>query len=260
VRDDAGAWMPIAQSPFASVVSTPATLATATRKSDGLGASAKRIAFGVIVAVAVPVTIFVVAGFLNRKTTPPPLPAATVTAAPEAPKPQAPTLSEKLAGAANLSEAVALTKPHFGDVQGEEVNNGAALLAMWWAHRSTLWNELVAMPDTRRAEIMKDPDPYRGQRICMTGSVTQIFRDKSTPPSAPVYMGVLYHNGGFVRFLAVQSTQGIVEGTPARFCGIAVGLQSYPNVSGGTTHAIQVVGLFDIPANGGKGLPQYDEW
>lgn len=260
VRDEAGAWMPITQSPFASVVSVPVAVAPTPPKSDSLGASAKRIAIGVAVVIGVPLGLFVIVALFNRKTTPPPLPTVAVTATPEAAKPKAPTLNEKLAAAANLRDAVALTKPLFADVQGEDVNPGAALLAMWWARRPTLWAELAAMPDTKRAEIMKDPDPYRGHRICMTGSVTQIFRDKSTPANAPVYMGVLYHNGGFVRFLAAQSTQGVVEGTPARFCGIAVGLQSYPNVSGGTTHAIQVVGLFDIPANGGKGLPQYDEW
>lgn len=260
VRDDSGAWMPITQSPFASVVSVPVAAAPNPPKTGGLRASAKRIAIAVAVVIGAVVGLFVIVALANRKATPPPLPAVTVAAPPQAPKPQAPSLSEKLAAAENLREAVALTKPLFADVQGEDVNPGAALLAMWWAHRSTLWNELIAMPDTRRAEVMKDPEPYRGQRICMTGSVTQIFRDKSTPASAPVYMGVLYHNGGFVRFLAARSTAAVVEDTPARFCGIVVGLQSYPNVSGGTTHAIQVVGLFDIPANGGKGLPQYDEW
>lgn len=260
VRDEAGAWMPITQSPFASVVTVPVVAAAPQgQQGNNTGISMKRIAIGVAVAIGVPVIGFTLVGLLSKKS-PPPLPVVTVPAAPEPTKPSAPTLGDRLVAATTLREAIAIAKPLMGDVRGEDVNQGAAVLATWWAHRPNLWSQLVAMPDTRRAEIMKDPDPYRGQRICMTGSVTQIFRDKSTPANAPVYMGVLYHNGGFVRFLAVQSTQGIVEDTPARFCGIAVGLQSYPNVSGGTTHAIQVVGLFDTPANGGKGLPQYDEW
>lgn len=227
--------------------------------------SLARIAIGVVVAIVVLIGGLFLVGLISRlgksKSVATATELATTTATPTAaPAPMPPTLAERLARATTLSEAIAMTKPLMGDVQGEDVNQGAALLAMWWTHRTGLWSELVAMPDTKRAEVMKDPEPWRGRRICMTGSVTQIFRDKSTSSSAPVYMGVLYHNGGFVRFLAVQSTEGIVEQTPARFCGVTIGLQSYPNVSGGTTHAIQVVGLFDIPANGGKGLPQYEEW
>lgn len=257
VREENGPWMPITQSPFASVVSIPA--APRAVASAGFGQSAKRIAIGVVSGVVLLVGGLTLVGALSKKTAAaPPLP--VVTAAPE-PSPAPPTLADRLVRATTLREATNLTKPLMGDVTGEDVNEGAAMLAMWWARQpSSFWTELLALPDSRRAEVMKDPEPYRGQRICMTGSVTQIFRDKSAPVRTPVYMGVLYHNGGFARFVAVHSTQGIVENTPARFCGIVIGLQSYSNVSGGTTHAVQVVGEFDIPTNGGTGLPQTDEW
>jgi hypothetical protein len=256
IRDEAGAWMPILQSPFASVVSSPVAVATHSP-------SIKRVAIGIPVAVVLLVVlVLLVAAFSSSKTPPPtdtPVVAAAVRPAPEPTR--EPTIAERLGKTSTLHEAIRLTKPLMGDVQpGDEANPGAALLALWWAHHSDLWPELISMADTKRAEVLKDSEPFRGQRICMTGSVTQIFRDKSSSASKPTYMGVMYHNGGHVRFVTSQSTQGVVEDTPARFCGIVIGLQSYSNVSNGTTHAIQVVGLFDIPANGGRGLPQYDEW
>ena len=36
---------------------------------------------------------------------------------------------------------------------------------------------------------------------------------------------------------------------PARFCGIATGRDTYANTGGGTTHAVRVVGMFDLPEN-----------
>lgn len=243
VRDENGVWMPILQSPFASVVASPARVA----KSEPRAVSPARIAIGVVVGVVVCLVLLVGLAAIGGRSSSPSTPAVAATT-PEAPAPAPapPTPLERMAKAATLREAVGITRPLMADVRGEDISQGAALLAVWWARRPALWSELTAMPDSKRAEIMKDPDAYRGQRICMTGTVSQIFRDKSSSTSAPVYMGVLYHNGGFARFIAVQSTQGVVENTPARFCGIAIGLQSYDNVNKGTTHAIQAVGLFDI--------------
>jgi hypothetical protein len=263
VRDEAGAWAPILQSPFASVVTIVEPRLAAKPQTAGAAASLKRIAIGVVVVIVGLIAALMVAVAIGRavskRPAAPPLP--VVEAVAEAPKPKVVTPVERLARVGTLAEAITIAKPMMDDTQGEQVSPGAAVLALWWSQHSDRWTELMAMPDTRRADILKDPDFYRGRRICMTGTVVQIFRDKTAGSPAPIYLGVMSHGyANFVRFLAVQSTHGVVEDTAARFCGIAIGTQSYPNVSGGTTIAVQVVGEFDIPANGGKGLPQNDEW
>ncbi len=258
VRDEAGGWMPILQSPFASVVSMAAPVVQPQAVPGGIAGSAKRIVIGVVGSIVVLVGGLTLIGALSKPKMPP-VPVAQPAPEPE-PAPHVPTPLERLASATSLRQAIPIAKPLMGDTQNGDVSQGAVVLALWWAHHPNLWAELLSMPDTKRAEIMKDPDPYRGQRICITGSVIEIARDKSTPASAPVFEGGISHNSGYVRFLAVGSTTGIVESTPARFCGIAIGLQTYPNRMNSTTTAVYVVGEFDIPANGGQGLPQYDEW
>lgn len=257
VRDETGAWMPILQSPFASVVAASVSVPAAAPLAN-VAASAKRIVIGVVVAVVALVGGLTVVAAVSKKPLPP-VPEAQIQPA-QAPAPHVPTPVERIATATTLRQAIPIAKPLMADTQNGDVSQGAVILALWWARHPSLWAELLAMPDTKRAEIMKDPDPYRGQRICITGSVIEIARDKSTPASAPVFEGGISHNSGYVRFLAVGSTAGIVESTPARFCGVAIGLQTYPNRMNSTTTAVYVVGEFDIPANGGQGLPQYDEW
>lgn len=51
------------------------------------------------------------------------------------------------------------------------------------------------------------------------------------------------------RLIALGSNRGIDQGSRARFCGIVIGRYSYRSSGGGTTHAVQLVGAFDIAEN-----------
>jgi hypothetical protein len=200
------------------------------------------VGFGVVFAIRSP------------NSAPVPVAAAADPIPPQAPAaPTEPTVAELLTNARSLSQAVQIVRPLMKDTDQGEVSVGAAALATWWAPRANLWGELAKMPDSKRAEILKDPTAYRGQKLCVTGTVPQISRDRSV--ASPVYIGSVVTGGmGVVRFVAVQSTAGVTEGATARFCGIVAGIEEYQNVSGGTTIAVQAVGLFDLPANGGQGL------
>lgn len=133
------------------------------------------------------------------------------------------------------------------DVQNEAPNGAAALLGIWM-NANLKWSELLALPDTKRAEAMKDPEPYRGSRICAAGSVIEIHTDRSVSP--PLFHGGLMTSSlDMVRFIAGRSTTNITEGGTGRFCGIIIRTQSYLNASEGTTHPLFVVGAFDTPAN-----------
>ena len=54
------------------------------------------------------------------------------------------------------------------------------------------------------------------------------------------------------RFLAVKSTGNITDESSAKFCGVVIGKMDYANSAGGVAHAIQLVGMFDLPENTGK--------
>lgn len=157
-------------------------------------------------------------------------------------------LLERLRDTEHLAGALELTVPLMSDVDpGEPWSEGATLLAAWMDLRY-FWPELRAMPDTKRAEIMKDSDTTRGRRICVSGTVIEIKREKSYPFHA--YVGGLNQGYGMnvVRFIAVGSTEGILENKWARLCGITPGLYNYSNTSGGEVHAVGIVGAFDLSA------------
>jgi hypothetical protein len=92
---------------------------------------------------------------------------------------------------------------------------------------------------------MKDPAAARGLRICAPGQLIEIRK------SGELFEGGIF-NGGFdkvVRFIAVKSTGTLTQGDSGRFCGVIIGVQSYSNSSGGMTHAVCAVGMFDLPEN-----------
>jgi hypothetical protein len=134
------------------------------------------------------------------------------------------------------------------DDTANDVSAGAVLLGLW-ASRHLTWDELQAVPETRQALVMKDPDAERGKRICARGPIIEIRAEKTD-------VGKFFHggifNGGYgrvVRFLAVGSTGELVEQSRGRFCGIITGTQSYSNTGGGTTHSVFAVGMFDLHDN-----------
>jgi len=134
------------------------------------------------------------------------------------------------------------------DAVGDEIDPGAAILALWAAKKDPKWEDLQVIPATKFGLVMKDPESERGKRLCARGSIVQIQVERSE-------YGVLYHGVfatprfEFIRYSVAGSTGELVEGSRATICGVVTGLSSYANVQGGVTHSVYVVGLFDLPAN-----------
>jgi hypothetical protein len=158
------------------------------------------------------------------------------------------TLAEIIEEQPTLKDALDVTIVSMADTR-DESSAGALQLAVWAAKRMTLEDVKVARDETGVKAILKDSDAERGKRMCVTGRIVQIAKDEA-PSGEPIYIGLL-RTGSWeiVHFLAVRSSQGIVEDTRTRLCGVVTGRFSYSNAGGGTSHAVQLVGVFDIPAN-----------
>jgi len=118
---------------------------------------------------------------------------------------------------------------------------------MWSASRLT-WVELMGVAETKRGLVMKDPDAERGKRLCVSGSIVEIRVDRSDGDTL-YFGGLVSPSLEVLRFIAVRSTGGLIEDSPARFCGVVTGLQSYLASNGSVLHAVFAVGMFDLPEN-----------
>lgn len=249
VRDEHSQhWIPIGQSPFAPLFSQVASApASQPKPSSNRGV----VLWGSVTTVLL---IGLIGAKVATESTSADATEAVVTLEPRAPsvgdEPE-PTLTDRLARAGTLGEAIATIRPAMADHDGDSLSGAAATLTTWLVERyntPALWADLDMMPDNQRAEVLKDPEPFRGKKLCSRGTMTQIMADRSL--GVPVWHGVL--STGFanvIRFVAVGSSDGIVEDSPARFCGIVIGLHSYANRMGGSTTGVEVVGSFDLPEN-----------
>lgn len=129
----------------------------------------------------------------------------------------------------------------------ETFSEGAQDLVLWAQDRLE-WKDLAAVPSTKPALVMKDPEDQFGKRICASGMIIEI---SANDVAGTVYVGEIANmdSGNTFRFIALRSTGDLVEQSNARFCGIVTGKVDYANSMGGETHAIQLVGMFDLPAN-----------
>lgn len=171
-------------------------------------------------------------------------PAVADEAQPEEPK--GPSLPDRMLAAETLAEAMRLALPLMGDTT-DKASDGAMLLSLW-AMKHMRWSDVgVPKNETSTARIHKDSDAERGKRLCVGGDIVQIQRERGTP----LYSGLLsgYYGAGIINFFALGSTGDLVGDSAARFCGIATGRFTYSNTGGGTTHAITMVGMFDLPEN-----------
>ena len=173
------------------------------------------------------------------------LAAPTSKSEPAAPPPETP--AEEIVKLRTLPEALSLAKPYMTEVYGE-TSEGTRLLVLWALSQMT-WDHVgVEEDETTHAEVLKDVELERGKRLCWRGSVIQIVADRSLGDA--VYTGLLYSSqGDLYHFYGVGSSGDLVEDSYARFCGIATGKFDYPNSVGGTGHAIELVGMFDLPEN-----------
>lgn len=143
-----------------------------------------------------------------------------------------------------LAEAIEFVRPYMSD-EYNRTSVGADLLALW-ATGHMAWSDVaVKQNETSFALVQKDADAQRGKRLCVSGGMVQIGKVNDE-----WFRGLLITgSSNLYNFLSVGDTGDLVEGSRARFCGVVIGSYSYDNSGGGTGHAVQVVGLFDLPAN-----------
>jgi hypothetical protein len=103
---------------------------------------------------------------------------------------------------------------------------------------------LSTIPTTTYAAAIKDSEKERGKVINASGNVVEIQADRST--GATLYQGaIMTDSGSVVRFICPLSTDGIVENSWVRFRGVFVQEYDYPNVAGGETKSVLLVGAFN---------------
>lgn len=176
-----------------------------------------------------------------------PVPAPVVTANPTPdPEPvKKKTPAELILEKETLGDAITFAKPDMGD--SSSVSVGAVLLGAW-SMKNLSWADLNGLDSTEYKLVRKDPDEERGKKLCVSGRLIEISVQR-TDYGKFSEGGMFSSSGNVTRFFAVKSTGNLVEGSPARFCGVVTGNQSYPNSGGGTTHAVYLVGMFDLPEN-----------
>lgn len=243
VRDEASAaWAPIEQSPFGSLLkSTPA----AATQSNGNGVSPLRNAIGVLVLSSFFVLYLALkcGGDHDDETKGEVAKASPLPAPRPPPEPGDVMMTKK-----TLPEAIEFARVYMSDSKNE-MSTGAAILARW-SLVNLRWADLEAMTDMQYKEVAKDPAAFRGQKLCNRGSIVQISTDRSL--GTPIYTGLM--SGGWAMnltyFVAVGSSNGVVQGADVRYCGIVAGMYTYDSADGGFRHAINSVGMFDVSGNG----------
>lgn len=159
------------------------------------------------------------------------------------PEEKQPSLVNQVMEKKTLKDAIEFSKLAMEDSYNE--SSAGSLLLAAWASKNLTWKDVQALPKTRRGLVMKDSDKERGKGLCASGRVIQISKAASD-----VYAGLILNSALDVySFLAVKDTGEIEEGSRATFCGVVTQKYSYSNSGGGTTHSIQIVGMFDLPEN-----------
>jgi len=203
----------------------------------------------IVGAVTISLVIWAISVVKPTPLAPPVPPNSTpvVPVAPAAPSDPTREFAALLASKKTLPEALAITKPLMGD-EYNQASAGAKFLTVWSATNLTWASSQPPADETSIGLVMKDPDEQRGKRLCAPGTIVQITVNRTD--LGPIGEGLMITEAGnIISYLAVRSTGDLVEQSVARFCGIVTGKYDYPNSGGGTGHAVQMVGMFDLPEN-----------
>jgi hypothetical protein len=169
---------------------------------------------------------------------------------PSADEGQQNTLAALLTVATTPEAVVTLLKPSMKQENLNVHNDGSQLFAWWGAeHTQTIFDSDRAT-ETSFALVRKDADEELGRRMCAAGMIVEIHKEVFS--GRKFFWGLLVARGGtsnLVSFWAVGSTGRLVENSWAGFCGFVTGTYDYSNSSGGTGHAVEVVGHFLLPEN-----------
>jgi hypothetical protein len=206
---------------------------------------------GLIVAVVVLFGTFCVVATWAIMSMHAPAAVASDTPADSVAPPSAPRREKSLLETLNemdFAHALDATRSGMKDTYNDE-SPGTALFSVWASNKLRWKDVAVTVDETTNALALKDPDTARGKRLCMSGTIFEIHPDRGDG------IGELWHgnmdNGGngYYHFFAAHGTGTLTTDSWARFCGVVTGLYDYANSAGGTTHAVAIVGMFDLPAN-----------
>ena len=136
-------------------------------------------------------------------------PASTEAATADEP-PAQPTLADRLAEAATLSDALAITLPEMKDTT-DDTSLGALGLSMWSASHLHFADVAVRHNETSAKLILKDSDRERGKRMCARGGIVQI--EKTEVGGVTIFDGLMMkYDGTVISFLAAGDTGELVRG------------------------------------------------
>ena len=155
------------------------------------------------------------------------------------------TALEEAMEAPTIEDAVEVVKPLMTDTF-DETSPGASLFAAWATSRMR-WEHVQNRNETSFALVQKDSEEARGRRMCIAGMIVEIAVKRRV--EAKTAEGLLWRRGNIVRFIAIGSTGNLVQRQSARFCGVVIGKHDYSNSGGGVGHAVEMVGMFEIPQN-----------
>lgn len=148
-----------------------------------------------------------------------------------------------------LDAAIELFKPSMDD-HVDKTSDGTMMLVTWCAEHLR-WSEFKRKDrhEVKPAKVRKDVERERGIMLCSpTGRIIQIKREQTGDHPA-IYTGLFRAAGELIHFYAVGSTGDLVERDAAKLCGVVTGVFDYHNSMGGIGHAIELVGMFDLPEN-----------
>ena len=169
---------------------------------------------------------------------------ALLAAPPPAPEPSP---LEKVLAMPSLSDAIEVVKPHMTDTN-DETSAGALMLALWAAENLKFSDVVVRKNETSFPLVRKDADASRGKRMCVTGRIIQIAKEKAGERT--LWTGLmLVGYSEIASFIAVGGTGNLVARSRARLCGVVIGTYDYSNSAGGKGHAVSLVGMFDLAEN-----------
>lgn len=132
----------------------------------------------------------------------------------------------------------------FSDERFEHENLGRACF-LWWARTNLTFEHVnVKKNETTYGLIMKNSAPQIGKRLCAVGSIIQIEESGNTGNT--VSYGLISSGTNLIHFTNAGSSGNLVEGKIARMCGYTIGQYHYNNSGGGSSHAIDLVGMWDL--------------
>ena len=147
----------------------------------------------------------------------------------------------------SVDRAIAFAKPDMSDAVDSE-SPGTTLLARWASKKMKLADVALARDETSFDAIAKDAGAERGKRMCVKGPIAKIEVAKTE--GGEVGNGSLLGGGKHVAYFKAVGDRGdLAAKKGARFCGVVIGNYDYKNAAKATSHAVAMVGMFDLAAS-----------